>query len=263
VSVYDRRVRQGQGWAATVGVVNATSGQWDGWERLAPGVVRRRLPHHGLDVTVGVVVGTDRVLVVDTGSTRSEGEELRRRATGLAGGRPVTDVALTHGHFDHVLGASAFPGARLHSAWRPAGPEALGAEAVSYGVDPAEADASARALVRAAHAVEQVAGEPRELDLGGGRRALLVHPGEGHTGHDLVVVVPGTPCVVFCGDLVEESGEPQAGPDTVPGAWPGTLDRLAALGGPEARYVPGHGAVVDTAFVRGQRAGLAARFGVA
>ncbi|MER7975424.1 MBL fold metallo-hydrolase, partial [Streptomyces sp. NPDC096080] len=61
---------------------------------------------------------------------------------------------------------------------------------------------------------------------------------------------------------VEESGEPQAGPDAVPAHWPRALDRLLALGGPDARYVPGHGAVVDAAFVRAQRDALAARFGV-
>ncbi|NEC28836.1 MBL fold metallo-hydrolase, partial [Streptomyces sp. SID8111] len=68
--------------------------------------------------------------------------------------------------------------------------------------------------------------------------------------------------VVLCGDLVEESGAPQAGPDAVPSRWPAALDRLLALGGADARYVPGHGAVVDAAFVRAQRDALAARFGV-
>jgi glyoxylase-like metal-dependent hydrolase (beta-lactamase superfamily II) len=65
---------------------------------------------------------------------------------------------------------------------------------------------------------------------------------------------------VFCGDLVEESGEPQAGHDARPAWWPAALDRLLALGGEQARYVPGHGAVVDAAFVRTQRDRLADRF---
>lgn len=95
---------------------------------------------------------------------------------------------------------------------------------------------------------------------------LLANVGPGHTGHDLAVLVPGTahgrPGVVFCGDLVEESGEPQAGPDAVPSRWPAALDRLLELGGEDALYVPGHGAVVDAAFVRAQRDALAGRFGV-
>lgn len=100
---------------------------------------------------------------------------------------------------------------------------------------------------------------------------LLANVGPGHTGHDLAVLVRGTPGsaaspaspeVVFCGDLVEESGEPQAGPDAIPSHWPAALDRLLDLGGEDALYVPGHGAVVDAAFVRAQRDALARRFGV-
>ncbi|MFD3375906.1 MULTISPECIES: MBL fold metallo-hydrolase [unclassified Streptomyces] len=71
-----------------------------------------------------------------------------------------------------------------------------------------------------------------------------------------------SPEIVFCGDLVEESGEPQAGPDAVPSRWPAALDRLLALGGEDAVYVPGHGAAVDAGFVRAQRDALAQRFGV-
>jgi glyoxylase-like metal-dependent hydrolase (beta-lactamase superfamily II) len=106
-------------------------------------------------------------------------------------------------------------------------------------------------------------GEPYALDLGGGVRALLVNAGPGHTACDLVVRVRGRtgPAVVFCGDLVEESGPPQAGPDAVPDRWPAALDRLLRLGGEDARYVPGHGAVVDAGFVRAQRAALTRRDG--
>ena len=100
------------------------------------------------------------------------------------------------------------------------------------------------------------------LDLGGGRQVLLANVGPGHSGHDLAVLVPGSPAVVLCGDLVEESGEPQAGPDAIPSRWPAALDRLLALGGEDAVYVPGHGAVVDASFVRAQRDQLSTAFGV-
>lgn len=265
--------------------MHTTPGTAAAWEWQAPGVARRRLPF--LDVTVGVVVGGERVLVIDTGSTLREGTDLRREIEALADGRRVTDIALSHGHFDHVFGAAAFPGARVHGARgldgclaRERG--ALRDEAVEYGVDPAEAAAAARALVRPVHLVDGCT----RLDLGGGHEVLLVRPGEGHTGHDLAVVVPagagaggsegagagaagaagagsGAPAVVFCGDLVEESGPPQAGPDAVPARWPAALDHLLAMGGPGARYVPGHGEMVDAAFVRRQRDELAARFGLA
>ena len=67
--------------------------------------------------------------------------------------------------------------------------------------------------------------------------------------------------VLFTGDLVEESGDPVVDADSDVTAWPATLDRLLAMGGPEASYVPGHGSVVDAAFVRRQRDWLRARAG--
>jgi glyoxylase-like metal-dependent hydrolase (beta-lactamase superfamily II) len=231
------------------------------WEQLAHGVARRRLPH--LDVTIGLVVGADGVLLIDTGSTLREGGELREQARALTG-REITHVVLTHGHFDHVFGAAAFPGAQVYGERSLAEyllreRDAMRREAVRLGTDPQEAAGAAAALVRPSHPVD---GE-LALDLGD-RPVRLVHPGRGHTAHDLVVVVPGgtaaEPAVVFCGDLVEESGAPQAGEDAVPAAWPATLDALLALGGETARYVPGHGAVVDARFLRAQRDGLAERF---
>ncbi|MBL1104898.1 MBL fold metallo-hydrolase [Streptomyces sp. 5-8] len=231
-----------------------------GWERLTAGVGRCRLP--GWDCTAGLVLSGSTALVVDAGSSLAEGARLRSQAQELSGGR-VTHLALTHPHFDHVFGAAAFAGAEVYAA---VGTDAvfahergeLRADAVRNGLAVADADEAVDALVPPRHLVS---GE-WTLDLGDGRQALLANVGPGHTAHDLVVLVPGSPEVVFCGDLVEESGEPQAGPDAVPSRWPDALDRLLALGGEDALYVPGHGAVVDAAFVRRQRDALATRFGV-
>ncbi|HET6354759.1 MBL fold metallo-hydrolase [Streptomyces sp.] len=231
-----------------------------GWERLADGVGRRRLP--GWDATSGLIAGQDGVLLYDTGSTLREGAELRAQAEALLGGRRVTHIALSHPHFDHVLGTGAFSGAEVYGAVGIA--ELMRRErdeirdtAIRHGVTEADATEAADVLVAPHHLVF---GE-WTLDLGG-RQVLLANIGPGHSGHDLAVLVPGSPEVVFCGDLVEESGEPQAGPDAIPSRWPAALDRLLSLGGEDAAYVPGHGAVVDAAFVRAQRELLAARFGV-
>ncbi|WP_406435857.1 MBL fold metallo-hydrolase [Streptomyces sp. NBC_00631] len=231
-----------------------------GWERVADGVGRCRLP--GWDCTAGLVLGAGTALMVDAGSSLAEGARLRVEAQALAD-RRVTHLALTHPHFDHVFGAAAFAGADLYAA---VGTEAVFAydreelrlDAVRNGLPSPEAEEAADALPRPRHLVS---GE-WTLDLGDGRQALLANVGPGHTPHDLAVLVPGDPEVVFCGDLVEESGDPQAGPDAVPSRWPAALDRLLSLGGENALYVPGHGAVVDAAFVRAQRDALAARFGV-
>ncbi|WP_406860850.1 MBL fold metallo-hydrolase [Streptomyces sp. HUAS MG47] len=232
-----------------------------GWERLADGVGRRRLP--GWDATVGLVLGDRAVLLYDTGSSLREGAELRSQAEALTG-RKVTHIALSHPHFDHVLGTAAFAGVQVYGAvgtdtlLRNARErEALRSDAVRQGLDAAEAAEAADVLVAPEHVVS---GE-WTLDLGG-RQVLLANVGPAHSGHDLVLLVPGAREVVFCGDLVEESGEPQAGPDAVLSQWPAALDRLLALGGEDAHYVPGHGAVVDAAFVRAQRDELARRVDV-
>ncbi|MEW2486525.1 MBL fold metallo-hydrolase [Streptomyces sp. NPDC048411] len=231
-----------------------------GWERLGNGVGRRRLP--GWDATVALVVGAEAALLFDTGSTLREGVEIRTQVQAMTG-RRVTHIALSHPHFDHVLGTAAFAGAEVYGAIGTAalltnGADELYADAVRHGVSEEDAAQAADVLVAPHH---QVCGE-WTLDLGGGRQVLLANVGPAHSGHDLVALVPDSPAVVLCGDLVEESGEPQAGPDAIPSRWPAALDRLLALGGEDAVYVPGHGAVVDAAFVRAQRDRLSAAFGV-
>ncbi|WP_406489011.1 MBL fold metallo-hydrolase [Streptomyces phaeochromogenes] len=246
-----------------------------GWEELGPRVGRCRLPVW--DCTAGLVVGEGAALMIDAGSGLREGARLRTEARRLLGGGRVTHLALTHAHFDHVFGAAAFAGVEIFGAAGlervlADGRDELRADAERNGADPGEAAEAADLLVRPQHLVS---GE-WALDLGGGVRVLLANVGPGHTGHDLAVLVrsdlgdpggadgprTGSPEIVFCGDLVEESGEPQAGPDAVPTRWPAALDRLLALGGEDAVYVPGHGAAVDAGFVRAQRDALARRFGV-
>ncbi|WP_129842552.1 MBL fold metallo-hydrolase [Streptomyces sp. RFCAC02] len=234
------------------------------WEEVAAGVLRRRLA--GWDETAGAVAVPGGVLLVDAGPTAAAGAELTREACELLGA-PVTHLVVTHPHFDHILGAgavtAAFPGVTVHGP-RLEGPDPVAgvvADAVRHGVPAAEAAQAGRLL--AAAPCRAVSGDAPVSGPAGGPRARLLDLGAAHSPHDVAVVVEGTPRVVFCGDLVEESGEPQAGPDAVPARWPAALDRLLAAGGPDALYVPGHGAVVGAAFVRAQRDALRRRFGAA
>lgn len=223
------------------------------WERLGDGVHRCRLPF--LDVTVGLVLGRTGVLLIDTGATLAEASAIDRDVLTVAD-RSVTHIVLTHNHFDHVLGSSVFTGAAVYCApevvatmTRDA--DRLRADAIGYGVNADHVDDAIAALRPPAHPVRRAV-----LDLGG-RAATITHPGRGHTSHDLVVVVPDSPrTIVFCGDLVEESGDPAVDSDSDVAAWPSTLDRVLEVGGPDGIYVPGHGAVVDEAFVRRQRGWL-------
>ncbi|MGW0606296.1 MBL fold metallo-hydrolase [Streptomyces sp. NPDC002640] len=256
-------------------------GGWEdlGWEPLAPGVGRLRLPVW--DCTVGLVAGAEGALLVDAGSSVAEGTRIRQEAeellragqpapgpegAGRGTGRRVTHVALTHPHFDHVLGTCVFAGAEVFAAVGAGAPltsddgrDALRSDAVANGLTAEAADGALELLTAPGHEVH----DDHVLDLGGGVRPLLANVGPGHTAYDLAVLVPGPRPVVFCGDLVEESGAPQAGPDAVPSRWAAALTRLLELGGEDALYVPGHGAVVDAAFVRRQREELSRRFGTA
>jgi glyoxylase-like metal-dependent hydrolase (beta-lactamase superfamily II) len=223
------------------------------WETLSDGVHRCRLPF--LDVTVGLVQGTRKNLLIDCGTTLVEASTIAADVEALTGG-VVTHLVVTHHHFDHVLGSAGFGDAELYGA--PAVAEALTTKladvrthAIGYGADPVELDRAIAAVRAPDHRLLRV-----DLDVGG-RTVHVEYPGRGHTDHDLVVVVPPTEpsqrTVVFCGDLVEESADPAIDDDSHVADWPRTLDAVLSLGGEDARYVPGHGAVVDAFFLRAQR----------
>ena len=219
------------------------------WEQLGDGIHRCRLPF--LDVTIGLVHGATGTLLIDTGTTLTEAALVKADVADIADG-DVSDIVLTHNHFDHILGSSAFEGATVYCAPDVAATianrsEHLRAEAVRYGADPAEVANAVSALRTPENPVSRA-----DVDLGGVTVAIS-HPGPGHTRHDLIVVVDAEAPVVFCGDLVEESGDPAFDRDSDLQAWPSTLDRVLDAGGPEAMFVPGHGAVVDSRFVRRQQ----------
>ena len=224
-----------------------------GWHEVADGVLVRR--HRSLDLNCGLVLGDGACLVVDTRSHLGEAADL------VAAVRSVTPhpwtVVNTHAHYDHCFGNAAFRPARIWGSRGCAAALRAEGEAQRSAV-VATLAAEEAALLRATpidppdHLVDDVA----VLDVGG-REVVLRHLGRGHTDHDLVVEVEtaGDATVVFAGDLVEEGAPPDFG-DSWPADWPATLGRLHALArGP---VVPGHGAVVDAAFVGAQREELLA-----
>ena len=222
------------------------------WERLADSVFRCRLPF--LDVSVGLVYGRDTAVLVDTGTTPTEARAIAEDVDEMAD-RRVSHTMLTHNHFDHVLGASAFGEAeiycppKLHNdgrAHRPSARRRITVRRHRRRGGPSDCRA---VRIRAT-------GQDALIDLGD-RTVSISHPGRGHTVHDLIAVVTGSDRpVVFCGDLVEGSGDPSVDADADLLAWPATLERVVESGGEggeNAVFVPGHGAVVDAAFIRRQR----------
>ncbi|MGY1820876.1 MBL fold metallo-hydrolase [Geodermatophilus sp. SYSU D00079] len=224
---------------------------------VADGVFVRR--HASLDLNCGLVVGDGACLVVDTRSDLGEAADLAaavRRVTPA----PWT-VVNTHAHYDHCFGNAAF---RPATVWgTPGCAEAVRAtgedqRAARVAELLAAGDAAGAARVRAAplDPPDALVDDVAHLDVGG-REVVLRFLGRGHTAHDLVVEVEDgrDGNTVFAGDLVEE-GAPPAFDDAFPAEWPATLGRLHALArGP---VVPGHGAVVDAAFVGAQREELLA-----
>jgi glyoxylase-like metal-dependent hydrolase (beta-lactamase superfamily II) len=228
-----------------------------GWQEVAGGVLVRR--HASLDLNCGLVLGDGACLVIDTRSHLGEAADL------IAAVRAVTPhpwtVVNTHAHYDHCFGNAAFRPAPIWASRGCAADLAATGElqraVVVAGLRATGQDAEADLVSEAPldppdHLVDDVA----VLDVGG-REVVLRFLGRGHTDHDLVVEVEtdadGT--VVFAGDLVEE-GAPPAFDDAYPAEWPATLGRLHALArGP---VVPGHGAVVDAAYVGAQREELLA-----
>jgi glyoxylase-like metal-dependent hydrolase (beta-lactamase superfamily II) len=225
------------------------------WSELADRVWVRRYAEW--DVNVGVVGGSDGLLVVDTRGTARQGRALRDHVRRLRPDADVRWVVNTHAHFDHTFGNVAFEGVAIHAHENAAAGLEQAAERVRA-LCRADGDAdplNAEVLDTPLRHPDTTFSSVRTIDLGD-RYVELFHPGRGHTDGDLLLRVPDVD-VVFAGDLVEESGPPAYGEDCFPLDWPASLDVAMGVLTSSTRVVPGHGAVVDQAFVREQSADVA------
>jgi glyoxylase-like metal-dependent hydrolase (beta-lactamase superfamily II) len=194
---------------------------------------------------VGIVLGEEKALVVDTAMGPANGARIRAFVDELAGDRELL-LTITHFHPEHGFGAQAFRDAMVvyNSAQRDEFREkgagylemfrTFGASVAQQleGVELIEPD-------------EVYYGDLREIELGG-RRVELRTWGRAHTRGDQVVFLPEER-IVFTGDLVEErcfAIFPYFPPEDVDvdgEKWIAVLERLEALE-PEI-VVPGHGEV--------------------
>ncbi len=201
-------------------------------------------------VNVGLVVGDESALVVDTGSSPAQGAAIRRAAEAVAG-VPVRAAAVTHWHWDHFFGLAAFADVSTYGhetlVARLSDP-ALASDAAAHGV-------AAGDLVAPSHPFSLA----RVVDPGG-RRVELVHFGRGHTEGDIVAIVPEAN-TVFAGDLLEESAPPSFGPDSFFKDWPSAVDGILGLVDENTVVIPGHGRQVDRFFGFEQRARISAVYG--
>ena len=233
-----------------------------GWIEIGERVFVRRYAF--LDQAVGLIVGEQDALLVDTRSTMVQAQELLRdiaQVTRL----PVAHVVNTHGHADHAFGNAAFRPAAIWAHARC--PAFLRRTAPDQWEWLRETHPSLADELAWEHGTgepgwaptlpDRLVAESALIDLGG-RAVELRYLGRGHTDHDLVVIAPDAG-VVFVGDLLENGAPPQFD-DGFPLDWPGTLLALLAIverappAGGAWTVVPGHGEPAGVDFVRGQAA---------
>ena len=224
------------------------------WDEVGDGCFRRR--YQTFDLNIGVVRGSDALLVIDTRADLRQAEELLDDLRSF--GRPVHWVVNSHWHFDHVFGNQRFVERASGEFVRPEAVE-VAANLELWGhvdlpatllADEAELRASLREFYgdQAGDEFDRVSLIPPDrlvadhhlLDIGD-RGVELTYCGRGHTSNDLVVVAADGD-VVFAGDLLEQSAPPAYGDDCYPLAWPRTVDTLVGIGA--STFVPGHGDVM-------------------
>ena len=76
---------------------------------IAPGVLVIPDQYINLVPNVGIVVGTDAVLVVESGMGRENGQRVLDKALEVAGSKPLL-FTTTHFHPEHAFGAQVFKG---------------------------------------------------------------------------------------------------------------------------------------------------------
>lgn len=214
------------------------------------------------DVTVGAVIGSDGILLIDTRASDQQGREMLDDVRRLAPDLPIRWVVNTHQHFDHTFGNIAMPkAASIHAHANAAAGLAASAARIKELVtrdDSTSPDAPEITIEVLAQVAATELRQPDRtfesvstIDLGD-RYVELVHPGRGHTDGDLVMRVPDAD-VIFAGDLVEQSGPPGFGVDCWPLEWADALDIVVGLLTEASVVVPGHGRSVDKQFVQAQR----------
>jgi glyoxylase-like metal-dependent hydrolase (beta-lactamase superfamily II) len=234
-----------------------------GFVEVADRVLVARYPQW--DVNVGLVLGRDGAVVVDTRAADTQGREVLADLERLGRGIVVTHVVNTHVHFDHTFGNAAFEAATVHAhdnVGRTFERDAVRIKA-EFRADPGDAPEygytaqdAADVLATTVRGPDATFGGSATIDLGD-RVVTLAYGGRGHTDGDIAVVVPDTGAV-FLGDLVEESAHPSFGGDCWPLEWADTLAAHLERVGPGTVVVPGHGRPVDSAFVEAQRRDIAA-----
>jgi len=195
---------------------------------------------------VGIIVGRNATLVVDTGLGRRNGQIVVNEVSKVGGNTAAVYLVTTHVHPEHDLGAQAFPASTKMVRSR-----AQVSEITELGQQTADAFRKRsdvmRELLEGAEfrSADVIFEDEHRLDLGGVRVRLLAM-GPNHTPGDTAIFVEGDG-VLFSGDVAMKALPAFASPKSSLGHWLTSLDRLEKLG-PHV-VVPSHGPTGDTAFI--------------
>jgi glyoxylase-like metal-dependent hydrolase (beta-lactamase superfamily II) len=197
---------------------------------------------------VGIVVGKNAALVIDTGMGNRNGRTVLKEVTKVAAGKPIY-IVTTHVHPEHDMGAGAFPrDSKLIRSKDQVEDIAAGAGTNLVPVFAQRSALNVELLEGAKHREADIVFD-RQYTLNlGGVTAQVYSMGTNHTRGDTVVLVDG---VLFSGDVAMRPQPSFANPAAKIGDWLASLDRLEAL--KPRQLVPSHGPFGDTSIIAGYR----------
>ena len=193
-------------------------------------------------VNTAFIVGSDGVVVIDSGPSLRYGQQLRQ-AIARVTDKPVSHVIVTHYHADHVYGLQVFADRGIPILAHQAGREYLHADTARLRLQASREELAPwiNDKTRLVPATQWVDGR-QELTVGDTQ--LVLQPvGPAHTPEDIVVYLPDEG-MLFAGDLVFRGRVPYVG-QADSRQWIAALDSLLAL---QPKVIaPGHGALSNTA----------------
>jgi glyoxylase-like metal-dependent hydrolase (beta-lactamase superfamily II) len=204
---------------------------------------------------IGIVVGGNATLVVDTGLGPRNGATIAKVAKKLA---PQNKLYLTTTHFhpEHAAGEPGFPSGTIliRDKVQQDEMDQHGEEMIKLF---AGRNDQQRALLEGVklRPADETFDKERTLDLGGDVKARLLWFGGAHTkGDELVFVEPDK--TLISGDVVQNKVVPNIyGAGGTPASWIAVLDQIAKLG--SLHVLPDHSAVGDGSLVAQEKAFIA------
>jgi glyoxylase-like metal-dependent hydrolase (beta-lactamase superfamily II) len=200
---------------------------------------------------IGIVVGSNAVLVVDTGLGPKNGETISRVVAKLAPGKKIY-LTTTHFHPEHASGEAGFPAGTtlICDEVQQQEMETHGQEMIDSFASrsPQQKELLANVKLRKP---DETFDKEKKLDLGGGITARLLWYGGAHTkGDELTFVEPDR--TLISGDVVQNKTMPNIyGDGGTPASWLAVVEKIEALHA--AHVLPDHSAPGDGSLVGAER----------